>query len=103
MKTLHLHIDRIVVEGLSPAEQRRFSHALDQELRLLAQSGVADQFEHNTRRQVRSLNAGVLQPGASGVKAAKQVAASIRNSLTRGQNQSAGTAMRGGGEGRNHV
>ena len=102
MKTLRLHIDRIVVEGLSPAEQRQFSVALEQELHQLAQSGVADKFQRNTRRHIGSLKAGVLQPGARGAQAAKQIAACIRNSLSVTQNPTSGAAA-SGGEGHNHV
>ena len=81
-RTLHLNIDRIVVEGLSPSQQRRFASALKQRLQTLAESGIADQFTHNTRRRIAALNAGQLRSGATAAQAAEQVAASIVNSIT---------------------
>ena len=42
MKALHLHIDRIVVEGLSESGQRRFARVFEAQLHALAESGIAD-------------------------------------------------------------
>ena len=54
MKTLHLHIDRIVVEGLSESGQRRFVRVLESQLHALAESGIADGFTRNTRAGCRA-------------------------------------------------
>ena len=102
MKTLRIHIDRVVVEGLSAAEQRHFRIALEQELHQLAQSGIAESYKGNTRRRIGSLQAGVLQPGSRGAKAAAQVTASIRSALGGAAKSPAG-APTGGGGGHNHV
>ncbi|MGB6691940.1 MAG: hypothetical protein WBE76_29200, partial [Terracidiphilus sp.] len=81
MKSLRLHIDRIVVEGLPEAGQRQFASALEAQLRELAGSGIADGFSGNTRKRIQSLDAGQLRPGATPAQAAAQVANSIRQSI----------------------
>jgi len=106
-RVLNLHIDRLVVEGLPQAEQRRFAGALERRLRELAQSevggGIADQFTRNARKTIAALDAGQLRPGATAEQAAAQVVHSIRRSI-RGNGQSAGAQTNpSGGEARNHV
>jgi hypothetical protein len=81
MKSLHLHIDRIVVEGLSKSGQRRFASALEAELHRIAEGGIADAFTRNTRKRIQALNAGKLRAGATPEQAAAQVARSIRESI----------------------
>jgi hypothetical protein len=81
VKSLHLHIDRIVVEGLPESGQRQFLSALETHLRELAESGIANHFMRNTRQRLPSLDAGELRPGASPAQAAAQVAAAIRQTL----------------------
>ena len=81
MKSLHLEIDRIVVEGLPESGQRRFVRALEAQLHELAESGIADSFTRNMRKRVQELNAGQLRPGATPEQAAAQVARSIRQSV----------------------
>jgi hypothetical protein len=105
MKSLHLHIDRIVVEGLPEAGHRQFRSALETQLRDLAESGIADRFSANARKRIQSLDAGKLRPGATPAQAAAQVAKAIRQGI--GMNsQSAGAARVGatsGGEAHTHV
>jgi hypothetical protein len=94
-RTLHLNIDRIVVEGLSPADQRRFASALESRLRAMADSGIADHFTRNTRKRIAALNVGQLRPGATAAQAADQVTASILQSIApNGQPSSAGREAR---------
>lgn len=102
MKTLHLHIDRIVVEGLSPSDQRQFARSLEHELRQLGQSGIAGEFKGNTRRRIQSLQAGILKPGSRAPQAAAQIAAAIRSSLSARDKSNPGTAS-SGREGSPHV
>jgi hypothetical protein len=104
MKSLHLHIDRIVVEGLPEAGARQFRGALEAQLRELAGSGVADQFSGNLRKRVQSLDAGQLRPGATPAQAAAQVARSIRHSIgMNGQGTGAVRANTASGGRRAHV
>jgi hypothetical protein len=90
MKSLHLHINRIVVEGLPESGQRRFMRSLEAQLYELAESGIADAFPRNTRKRIQVLNAGQLRSGATPEQAAAQVVRSIRQSVfTNGQTVSA--------------
>jgi hypothetical protein len=82
MKSIHLRIDRIVVEGLPASGQQQLAGALAESLRELAASGIADQFAGNTRKRVQSLNAGQLRPGATPAQAATQIVHSIRQNIT---------------------
>jgi hypothetical protein len=98
MKTLHLNIDRIVVEGLSPVDQKRFASALESRLRAMAESGVADHFTRNTRKRIAALHVGQLRPGATAAQAADQVTASILKSIApSGQPASTGREARKNG------
>ena len=94
MKEIHLHIDRITVEGLSAGEQRRFARALETELHALAAEAGVGAIAAGDDRRIRSVNAGVVLPGVSANRAAAQVAKSIRRSLA-GQ---AGPAVKASGE-----
>jgi len=82
MKTLHLHIDRIVVDGLPENGQPQFLRALESQLLELAESGIADQFSRNTRRRLQSIDAGQLRLGSSPAQAAAQVTAAIRQTIS---------------------
>jgi hypothetical protein len=105
MKSLHLRIDRMVVEGLPEAGQRRFAGALERRLREMARSGLADEFTGNTRKRIAALDAGQLRPGATAEQAAAQVADSIRRSLGAPGNGMAASDQGNtrGGEARKHV
>lgn len=112
MKTLHLHIDRIVVEGLSESGQRRFVRVLESQLHALAESGIADGFTRNTRKRLQMLEVGQLRHGATPEQAAAQVIQSIRQSVF-SKTQSTGPARNSvaapasgkssGGEARTHA
>jgi hypothetical protein len=116
MKSLHLHIDRIVVEGLSQVGQRRFASALEAQLRTMAESETGEgdllnQFTRSTRKRIPALSAGQLRPGASPEQAAAQVVRSIRQSIggggqgarSNGQRTRVITQQSSGGEARNHA
>jgi hypothetical protein len=102
MKTLHLHIDRIVVEGLPEANHRQFLSALETQLHELAEGGIANQFSGNTRKRLQSIDAGQLRPGASPAQVAAQVANAIRQTMNPSAGTSKPTTTRGG-EARTHV
>jgi hypothetical protein len=112
MKSLHLHIDRIVVEGLSESGQRRFARVLEAQLHALAESGIADNFTRNTRKRLQALEVGQLRPGATPEQAAAQVVRSIRQSVfskgpaagaARSAPGSSAPMKSGGGEARTHA
>lgn len=112
MKALHLHIDRIVVDGLPASGQRRFARALEAQLQALAESGIADNFTRNTRKRLQALEVSQMRPGATPEQAAAQVVRSIRQSVF-SKSQSAGAARpsvaahsrvkSGGGEAQTHA
>jgi hypothetical protein len=105
MNSLHLHIDRIVIDGLPAHEQRRFARVLEAHLDEFARSGIADRFTANTRKAIQSLNAGTLRNGATAEHAAAQVVQSLRQSIApapRG-NHARAAAKPSAGEARRHV
>jgi hypothetical protein len=91
MKTVHLKIDRIAVEGLDAARQRQFAHSLEEQLRQWAARGVAGGAEV----KIATLNAGLLRPGATAGQAARQVVKALA--------QRVGAGGTGGKEARGHV
>ncbi len=99
MRTVHLEIGRIVVEGLPEARQRQFARSLEEQLRQWAASGAASGMSKNTRVRIPALNAGVLKPGATASEAARQVV----NSVARRVGASGQRGNAGGQEARGHV
>jgi hypothetical protein len=97
MREIHLHIDRITMDGLSAAEQRSFKRALEAELRDLAAAGKLDVTAGSEDRRIRSLHAGELRACTTANRAAAQVAGSIGQALS----GRAGASSRGG-EARRH-
>jgi hypothetical protein len=81
-RALHVHIDRIVVEGLPASGQARFTRALEGRLREMAESGLAAGFKGGTRKRIAGLSAGELRPGATAEQAAAQVAGAIGRAVT---------------------
>ncbi len=103
MKSLHLHIDRITVDGLSATEQRRFAEELEAQLRTLAAEGFAHGRTAGPDRAITSVSASQLRPGGSAAQAAAQLTDSIRHSMGgRNARNIAGPGQRGGGS-RSHV
>lgn len=82
MREIHLHIDRITVDGLSAAERPSFTRALEAELRALGAAGGLNQTAGSEDRAIRTLHAGELRRGATANHAAVQVANSIRHALS---------------------
>jgi len=94
MREVHLHIDRITVEGLSATEQRRFARVLEAQLHAFAEGGGADAIAGGGDRTIRTLNAGKLAPRASASGAAAQVVKTLRQSLP--GRAGSGATVRGG-------
>ncbi len=105
MKAVHLHIGRIVVEGLPKAQQRQFARVLEERLHAWAASGAASQLSSGAHVEIPALDAGLLRPGATASQAAMQVVNSIARSVgAGGQGDSLrASANAGGGEVRGHV
>jgi hypothetical protein len=80
-RTFHLHIDRLVVNGVPAHSQSRFVRALETQLTKLASEGTHEAFGHD--RRIASLDAGVLRAGATPEQAAAQVSAALRGGLAR--------------------
>ena len=79
MKTLHLSIDRLVVEGLAPSQQRQFLTELDRRLTEFGRGDLSATVGGGSRRhRIGALDAGVLRPGAGPAQAAAQVVDRLR-------------------------
>lgn len=89
-RVLHLHIDRVVVEGLPASRQQEFVRALRSRLSAMADGGVADALTGSAARKITNLNAGTLHPNATADQAANKVVSAI------------GRSVAGGGEARHH-
>jgi hypothetical protein len=81
MSFVNLHIDRIVVHGMSRAEGRRLARSLEEQLRQWAESRLAEGLPGNAPRAISSLNAGQLRPGATPAQAAGQIVQAIQTRL----------------------
>jgi hypothetical protein len=77
-RTLNLRIDRISVDGLSPAAQKGFPAALE---KLLGRMEVPDLASAGGGR-LSKLDAGRISRSATAEQAARQVVAKIRQSLS---------------------
>jgi hypothetical protein len=90
MKTVHISIDRLIVDGLPPSQQRQFLSALERRLRDVASGRLAEAVgSQNRRRHIDTLDAGMMGPGASSEQAARQVAEGVRRALGGGVRQGA--------------
>ncbi len=78
MKTIHLHIDRIVIDGLPHTSRQQLVSALEAGLREWAETEIDGQFNVSARKRIQSLEAGQLRPGATPAQAAAQIVQSIR-------------------------
>ncbi len=101
MKAVHLHIDRVVVDGLPAAGQRQFARSLEERLRAWAAGGAADGLATGADVRIGALDAGLLRPDATTAQAAGQVVRSIARGVS-GNGASRGD-RNSGGEARGHV
>jgi len=79
-RALHIHIDRMVVEGLPLMGQRRFVRALETQLTQMANDGLPNVFTGGARH-IPAVDAGRLRAGATPEQAASQVTAALRSGL----------------------
>jgi hypothetical protein len=77
-RTLNIRIDRIAVDGLSPAAQKGFPTALE---KLLGRMEVSEMTSVGGGR-LSKLDAGRISRAATAEQAASQVVAKIRQSLS---------------------
>lgn len=78
--TLHLHIDRLVLDGLGPLNGDAVSAAAQAELaRLLTESGVPHSLAHNRRQ--RRLDGGQFDLGTGAAGVGQQVAQRVFTTL----------------------
>lgn len=80
-RTLHLHIDRLLVEGLPAHGEKRFVRALEAQLTKLASDGASAAFAGSRVRRMAKLDAGQLRAGATPEQAAAQVTSALRTGL----------------------
>ena len=89
-RTVHIHIDRLVVDGIDAREQQRFVRALEAQLadaaRRAATAGALA--GGGFARHIGRVDAGEMAAGATPERAARQVAKAV------------GTAIQGTGRGR---
>jgi hypothetical protein len=89
-RTVHIHIERLVVDGIDARGQQRFVRALEAQLAEVARgAAVAGAFGGNgLARRIGRVDAGEMRAGARPETAAGQVAKAV------------GTAIEGTGRGR---
>jgi hypothetical protein len=80
-RALHIHIQRMVVEGLPAHGQQRFVRALETQLTKMASNGFANAFTGSGARRIATLDAGRLGANATPEQAAGQATAALRNRL----------------------
>ena len=89
-RTVHIHIERLVVDGIDARGQQRFVSALEAQLagsaRVAAASGAFAGY--GSARRIGRVDAGEILAGATPDRAARQVAKAI------------GSAIEGNGRGR---
>ncbi len=78
-RSLHIHIGRMVVEGL-PAGQQRFVRALETQLAKMASDGLPNVFTGGARH-IAALDAGLVRTGATPEQVAAKVIAALRMGL----------------------
>ncbi len=93
---LHIRIGRLTMQGYSPAQQKRFTRALQFSLGELAERGGAGQWSAARALRMNRLDAGRLPAGATPEAAARQIATRLFAGLT--QAQATGRSTRGSRE-----
>lgn len=80
-RTVCIHIDRMVVEGLPALAQQRFVSALKKQLTQMAEAQAPYGFAAGGSRRISSLDAGRLRSGSTPEQAAAQITATLRGKL----------------------
>jgi hypothetical protein len=85
-RTVHIHIDRLVVDGIDARGQQRFVRALEAQLAEAARGAAAAGVfaGDGVMRRIRRVDAGEMRAGTTPERAAGQVATAV------------GTAIEGG-------
>jgi hypothetical protein len=79
-RALHIHINRLSVEGLPACEQRLFMRALEKQLSALASGGLPGAFTGGTHH-IAVFDAGRVWSGATAEQAARQVTTGLGKAL----------------------
>ncbi len=99
MRQVHIHIDRLVVEGMGERDKAAFVRALERRLRAMAMDVAS---ESGSRRMER-IDAGVMGAGSNADAAAGQVVRAVGKALGKPANARPGGAGRGpAGNGASH-
>jgi len=82
MKSLHIHIDRLVVEGLAPAQQRQFVRALEAQLESQLPQIASQAFASGRSSQrIARVMASPMRTATTPERAATQVASALRGAI----------------------
>jgi len=96
MRSVRISVDRLIVEGLAPSQQRQFLVELERQLHEFARGGLAQSLEGGGRRRFGAIDAGVLRPGAGPAQAAAQIVQGLRGAVG-GARGDHGRGSEGGG------
>ena len=88
-RTVHIHIDRMVVQGLPAHAQQRFVRALEKQLAQMVEAQAPHGFASGGSRRISSFDAGRLPRGASPEQAARQITAALHGQLAGKENRHA--------------
>jgi hypothetical protein len=82
-RTVHIHIGRLVVDGVDGPGQQRFMRALETELAELARGAAAAGVfaSHEGMRQIGRVDAGEMRAGATPERAAGKVAKAVGSAI----------------------
>jgi hypothetical protein len=83
MKELHIHIDRLVVDGLPRSQQRQFVRALEAQLETQLPQLASQAFASGRSSQrIARVSAGPMRTGTTPERAAIQVASALRGAIS---------------------
>ena len=81
-KALHIHIDRLLVEGLTAGQQRRFVRALETQLEAQLPQLAGQAFASGRPSQhIPRLNVAAPGSGSSPERAASQITSALRGAI----------------------
>jgi hypothetical protein len=82
-RTLHIHIDRLVVEGLAPSAQRQFLSALETQLEAhLPECARPALASGRPSQRIARVSAGEMPAGSTPQRAATQITTALRGAIT---------------------
>jgi len=81
-RRLHLHIDRLVVEGLPAGQQRQFVRALEAQLEAQLPDVASQAFANgNQSQRIPRVQAGPMRAGLTPESAAARVTTALRGAI----------------------